>query len=336
MKINLFKEKITKKRKNLVICLIILIPIIAIFTTWGLTNSNKEIEAKSMFNLFLIGSFKENQLVFIESKNEPVLFAKNNNSKDEFPSYYFIFDTNKAIYITYLDKTSFETIALALENNEKYQLNGYTKIIPENIKQMALESTKEIYQGEDINKDNFHKYFGNLYVDFAIKNNLGQYQFMIAFVLSILVGIIIFKYFSFYFNLKKQLDLYKEELQLIEKELKKSSLIKDDLASLYLTDHYIISLAKKPVILKYQDLIWVYKHGIKHYGITTNRIIVVYTADKKSYMLTTLNGISKKNISKLDLLVEAIVNKNKTIIKGYTNESRKEIKEKYGIITTLL
>ena len=120
--------------------------------------------------------------VYIDVKNVIVPFATINCIKNE--AFYLISDNNY-YYIAYMNNKTYNKLISKEIDIEGYKLNGVTRKIPDNIIKLGIEAFNKVDIGikEDINKDNFVNYFGDIYLD-SVNN---YKKFNVLEILSIIL-----------------------------------------------------------------------------------------------------------------------------------------------------
>ncbi len=147
-------------------------------------------------------------------------------------------------------------------------------------------------------------------------------------LIFLLFGLHIFNIMSYFSLLKKCKQIKKYfTINNIINELKNISF---NVAGNYiLTDNYIIDLTSKNFIIKYTDIILIYKkHVFKRYSIDT--VLNIVTINNKNHKFAIDTDCNTINLEYKDFS-DIILSKNKNVLVGKTKENKKIVKEKYGI-----
>lgn len=323
------KKEINKTNHNLIIGLIAAILAISCFII-GYFDSKQKPKDTTYLNTLIESESEdvENKESHLKITMTPVLFAKMNNGNIK----YYITMDEKYYYIIALTDKEFDKIAKEDLEKNPLTIYGTSKGITSDIADLALEyynsAVEEEYQ---IKKEDFYSKFGDLYLDTTEDSSLAAVFYVLGGV-AMLFSLVFIGTFCIAKNkINKVLKKYEdEELAKIEKEIADEESFHYERARLILTKNYIISFVNGLSIIRYEDIIWLYEYKLKQYGITTQKSIMVMTANKKPKPIISLDGVTRKSKLVFDEITETILSKNKNILVGYTKENQKYIKENYN------
>ena len=316
-------DKIFKPSKKMLITslVLILIAIALVIIPTYIESANKP-EAKSLHDLIYNYQDNEGEYAKIDLAFEPYGFA----IEDERLQYYFAMDKDGYMYIVRLtDETYNELVKLQEEKQDEfsYELKGYIYTMPEELKEIAIESYNEISEEKILTEENLEEYVGSVYLDETITPGM-EYttvMFVIAGIISF-IAIIIFIMFVIYMIRIRKTD--KEKIELAKEELGKTTSKAYTKQNIYLTDKYIISNYNGLYILEYEEILWIYTLINYYRGIATGKTLIVATDNKKKI---SLGHTSNANDQTLEEIITKINEKNPDIKLGYTDENRKYFKD---------
>lgn len=257
---------------------------------------------------------------------KPYTFAKYNDEANK--AFYIVYD-GTYYYIAYMTDKDYNRLSVDDIDKNPITVYGTTKKIDSKIKNLALEAYNEaVEKDKQITLSKFESYFGGVYLDMTEASDIGTIIVVIAaisgFCSFIFLLIYVIKTLQNNSALKKIDD---DELAKIEKELDDKETFHYEKAHLILTKNYIISFTSKLLVLKYKDIIWMYEHRLRQYGITTQKSLMVMNALGKVRAIVQVDGVTKKSTSIINEVVDTIYAKNSNILVGYTSENSKKAKE---------
>ncbi len=331
--LNLIDEVVKKNHRNLIISLIFLILMIILFS-FLVTKERKDYQsATNMSSLVSNKEQKENIIAYLDIASAPYLFAEtkvNNVSKSS--KYYLVSDENNYLYIVYIPNKDYQKIK-NFDYSEDNRIVGFTKIIPDEIKNLAIEAYNLSLGYKDLNEESFKENLGVIMLDLESLNTsyYPYYILIIIFFISFLIAL--FNYLINLYNNKKVLkNLSIEELQKIDIELYALKDNSYDKIKLYLTKNYIIDLSKKIVILKYEDIILTYKFEYRYSGLIVNKNIKLHTKEGKIYDICNTNQLRINQDEVIEEVISKIKYKNPDILIGNTLENKKIVKERLNLV----
>lgn len=258
---------------------------------------------------------------------KPFLFAGYPGETNK--SFYIVYD-GTYYYIAYMTNKDFDKLNIDGLDKKPEKVFGKTKTVPSDIKRLAIQAyNKGLEEDKQITLSDFNSYFGGVYLDMTeIDDAMTIIMMLIAFITNIcaLTYILMFiiKRIQTSSALKKIDD---DELQKIEKELDDKDTFHYEKAHLILTKNFIVSFLGKMYILNYKDMIMMYEHRLRQYGITTTKSLMIMNKYGKTRAILQVDGITKKSKAIIDEVAETIASKNENLIIGYTSENLKKARE---------
>ncbi|MCI8394112.1 MAG: hypothetical protein HFH86_01345 [Bacilli bacterium] len=325
---NQIKSIVKKAKTNLVIWAIVTICGAAIF---ALSFFMDDIRKSTNFHEILAaGETAENKLVSVEVSEKPYVFAYYPN--DNSGKFYFLWD-EEFMYVAFLSEKEFNRLNQDDIKDHHLKVTGITKTIPSDIKKLALDAYNEAVDKEyQITSSEFADYFGYLYLD--------ETEVDVTTVLCLIIGMI--AYFTGFccliaqiinfVKLKKRMKkMSDEDWEALNIELDAEEAFYYKNAKLALTKNYLVDFSHGMKVIKYQDILWMYRYEYRYNGINTQLSIILYTNDKKRHIVAPLVGYTKKSKIVNQEIMESIAQKNDKMIIGYNSENRKKMKEEYQI-----
>ena len=322
---NIFKEK---RKKIISIC----ISVIFIVIGFGCYEWKKSIiNDKYMDNLgtiILKNQDMEDRLTYIYVNEIPLKFAVNSNNDD---AYYFVFD-EKYMYVAYMKNSDYEKLNKKDINKNPVKIMGVTKRPVDGVKELAIDVYNNYIITDDSNKidmDDYNNYFGDVYLDTTVSYNEGVgIPFTLEITFFILGGFILllssFSYVKFNKNIK---ELNDDAVKILDKEMNDDSAIYYSKFHLYLTSNYIVIMSNSFSYFKYSDVLWIYTRFIKRNGVKQSKYMRIVLKNMKYYDICNVNTLFKKGKVLYDEVWESIVDKNNSILVGYTNDNINKVKE---------
>ncbi len=328
IKSNQIKAIVKKFKTNMIIWLVVALFGAAIFV---LSIHMNDIRKSTDFHEILAtGENTQNKLVSVEVNEKPYVFAY--YPGDNSGKFYFLWD-EEYMYVAFLNETEYKKLNTDSIHDNPIKVSGITKTIPSDIKKLALEAYNENVEKENqLTSSEFNEFFGVLYLD--------QTEVDPAMVICLIVGIIawmtgficfitqIILFIRLKGKLKKISD---EDFEKLNEELDAEEAFYYKNAKLSLTKSYIVDFAHGLKVIKYSDLLWMYKYEYRYNGVNTQLSIILYTEDKKRHVVAALPGYTKKSKELNREIMESIMDKNQKMLVGYTKENRAKMKEDYKI-----
>ncbi len=322
------KEIVQKSKQNLIIWGVVAICAIVIC---ALSFYMKDFrKSTSLHDVIAAGEKTEDKLVHVEVTEKPYGFAY--YPGDNTGKFYFLWD-EQYIYVAFLSESEFNKLNVDDIKENHITVKGVTKTIPSDIKKLAIEAYNENVEKEyRITSSTFADYFGLVYLDqtgadfvSVMLLVVGAITYFVAFCMFIanLIG---------RFKFKKHIkNISDEDWEILNKELDEEETFYYKSAKLALTKNYVIDFSKGLKAIKYKDILWMYKYEYRYNGVNTQLSIIIFTSDKKRHMIASLVGYTKKSKEINKEIMEAIMDKNKKMLVGYTKENRQQMKEEYQI-----
>ncbi len=329
-----FTNKNVQKEKNSMIRNIAIFFVIIILA-FGLKLWENEIKQKEdseitdLNTLILSKGENEDKKGYLDVKSIPYQFAVA-DGVDE--SYYIVTD-GEFLYIAYMDNTEFEKL-----NNEEIKetpvrIEGITKEIPDEIKEIAIEVYNEGIEDEYKikNDQEFYSYFGSIYLNMAVSESSTTIMVRLGFFMLLFVGVIgfiaaLWRYIAFGRTIEKMDNSLISEL---DDEMNNPEAFYYEKTHMYLTNKYIINFLGKFTVIDYKDIIWMYSYEQRTNGIKTSQAIRVMNNEGKTYTIATITAMTKAQKAVYDEIWNTIISKNSNIKLGYTKENIKEMKERF-------
>lgn len=326
------KNKLKKSLKKYNMKMLILISILAIILLICICVYAKKNKEPIPEAIDLVTATKTNQYatVKVQFLSEP--FATKNGQE-----YSFIVDEDKTIYIVKLSMKDSNRLKQIKEYTysknqneqmpESIQIFGRTAEITSDLKKVAIESYNEMYDSKDLNDNNFSEYLGDVYLD----TNLSAVDHSSEEAISILsIAIIVYsliEYFKNKFITNKTIKEYKKNgtLECIYDQLNQIDTEEVIVNKLFLTKEYLVVAMKKLIIIKYEDINWIYPINIMRYGNIVEKCIEIIKKNKQKIKIFKM-GISNKNRQKdmdtFSIIYNEICKRVPDALKGYTEENK--------------
>lgn len=327
-----FEKKLKKGKGHLIAAIVFLILTIGlVFIMYSSYKEDMENVSK------LIDVSEEGKYASVDVHVMTDYFATTDYSGIEHKTY-FVFD-ERYMYIVDIDSESRELLNDIYDYSynseegdeapEAVVLKGMTKEIPDDLKEIAIDSYNEMFETDFLNESNFSTYFGVVYLD-TYEDPMTDlpYALIISLPFAIFGIVFLISYITMRSNTKKNKAKYGDNWDRIINEINATDTIYYKNARLYLTENYLISYQNGLEIFDYKEIVWVYPHEYRYNGVVTQKSIYVVTKDSKAHKLATLST-SKKNRVLFDELYNTLINKMPDILKGYTKENIKAAKELY-------
>ena len=326
----IFKKN--KKRNNLLLIgSIILLIITGLLMYLGIENENKKLPTPVSLNSLIKEEKKDvNVYSYIDANTKPYLFAVyEEDGIEEDNKYYLIMDKDNHLYIVYMNTNLFNELNVDNIKDNPIKVLGITKIISNDIKDLAIDSYNELMNDEYLTKDNFKEYVGFIYLDTVTKVNDSELYYLGAlltgffFLLTIIIYIVIVIKNKKTFNSISDLEIANIDAELQEMENSEYSKM-----NFFLLKDKIIDLYNNIVIIKYEDILWAYPFEQRYNGLLINKYIKVIDKKNKTYQVANTKLLDKNKDEILEDILNKLKEKNNDIIIGFNKENRLIVKEK--------
>lgn len=326
----IYSEKIKQSlniNKRVLIVIIILLLAVGGCIFWAIEISNKPYPESTHLNTVIVDQDnKEDVYACVTVNAIPYVFAE--TSDDEYENKYYFIRDEDYFYVAFLNYETFSKLNHEDIEENPIEICGMTKRITDDIKNIGIEVYNEAMEEEIVNKSNFKDYFGEVYIDVTEPVNDNFVPVIFAILLGSFTIIIIPIYIASVLRTKKVIkNISQEEWQQINNEMEDPNTIYYNKAKLYLTKNYIVDFSRGMTIIKYSNILWMYPHELRQYGITTTKSIIIVDKDFKNYTIAGLSNFGKKSKEAFTEVMESIMNKNKYILIGYTKENQNKVKE---------
>ncbi len=248
---------------------------------------------------------------------------------------YFVWD-DKYIYIVDLNdkarKDLEEIYNYSYSSNKEnapvpVRISGMTKIIPNDLKKIAMEAYNTIYIDQPITSDTFSNYLGIVYLDtFLNPMNTLLSNMAILFPILLISILLFLLYFKKRWAIKNCMLQLKEEWDKVLNELNFQDTIFYKKLKLYITKNYIVNYTKGLKIYSYKDIVWFYPHEYRYNGRINQKSIVLVTKDSKTHKMVTL-GAGKKNLILFDEIYNTLLKRLPNTLSGYNKENKEKVKK---------
>ncbi len=266
---------------------------------------------------------EENVYAYLTITNPPYSFAKYEDEDNQ--AFYIVFDS-RYFYIAYISNTLYEDLQNVSEENP-ITIYGLTASVPDEVKEIAIEVYNEGLDEENqITIDDFNNYFGEVYLNNTSLKKLNS-SFYVISIIPFTISLVFFCLFiTKKIKTTKTLNtLNAEELEKLDSEITSEKTKYYPKSHLILTDNFLISLNHGLIILKYSDLIWIYEHHFKQYGITTSKHIYIMDTKGKRFNIMTCDILNKQTKETIKEIIAIITTKNNQILIGQNKQNEAEI-----------
>lgn len=318
--------KILKEnKKNLLVTLgISILGIILIIIGAAFSISPEDLEPKEYDELISNKQDTPDDYATVTITYLPYLFAEKDTDYGT-KKYYMIFDENGYPYIARLTDETYKKLEAKYDNGEdiSYKITGFLSAQETELRKLAIESHKELFEDSKITDENYELYFGKTFIDEEyVPSTTIEIIFISIGGISLIVGLICFIVCIVgVIRFKKTLNKYgKDEL---EYELAKSSTIYYKKQEVCLTDNYVITTFMGLDVIKYEDILWLYNENRRYNFISIGKYLIARTNNKKAIQLSYVY----KNEAKLIEIMNKIHEKNPKILIGFTKENQNAYKE---------
>ena len=325
---NVLKEE-KKIKKNIIIGIILIVVSFVMFYFGNRAMEIADNNIKDMEKIIESNDTKKDGLeTYLNIKKSVYRFAVYDTTSD---AYYFVTDGNY-IYIAYMSVDKYKEISNSNNDDEYIKVKGVTSEIPNDVKEIAVDSYNEIFELDDSEKigiKDFNNYFGSIYLDMTNDtSDAGGMEFLIGFILFFIGFILLILNNKVRCGYKKSLKKYTDsEIENIDNEMDSEESFYYENAKLYLTPNYIINFSRGFSIIKYSDVLWIYPYVHRTNGIKDTQSIIVKDRFGKNYIIANLSIITKAKKEEFSEIMNTIISKNDKMLVGYNSENGKKYKE---------
>ncbi|MDF2866277.1 MAG: hypothetical protein K0R72_1095 [Clostridia bacterium] len=316
-------QKRIRKYNISLITIVIMIIIIGVCVVIAYEKSKQQLPEP--INMANVNKADEYASIDVSLLTEP--FAEKDEQKCS-----FALDKNNYMYVVVLSEIDTERLKEVknytytedenVEIPDIVKIKGMTQQIPSDLKKLIIESYNELYEENLINEENFEEYLGNVFLD----TRLSPVNYSLELFIGIVSAIFAIAYIRTMIITKSTLKKYtlNGSLDYIYDQLDEIDTLEYNKGKTFLTREYILDTSDGLVIIKYDEIKWVYPYSIVQYGITTSKTIVIVKNDKRRVQIAGIAGFGKKE--KMEMYNEVyyeICRKSPNALKGYTEENKK-------------
>ncbi len=322
--VNILQE-MKRLNKNIVIAFVLIVVGIALGVWSYFIIQEAYNTAKPLNDIIMSEEDQEYKVATLNIQRKPFQFA----IQDGNPNSYYIVMDDTYMYIAYMSEYDYTLLNKEDIKENPVQVKGITKLISQEIKELALEAYNEgLEEEEQLTMADFDSYFGNIYLDItqedseiAIFQTIGSMLFLLLGTILLIVFVV--QKIHFNTNIKKMEEDFIEKL---DEEMNSSNAFYYKNTHLYLTENYIINFSGMFKVISYKDVIWMYSMVYRTNGIKTKQSIKVMTKNGKTYEIAAIDVLTKAKKEIYDEIWNTIISKNNNIILGYTKEASQEAK----------
>lgn len=249
-------------------------------------------------------------------------YSKDDNIIDE----YYLATDGSRVYILNLSKAQYSLLCNELQNQsgEGVTINGLTKNIQSDLKQIAIDIYNDAYETDTLTSENFGEYFVPYLIN-AKYNPNGSATILkgIGYIFGFLTISFGIYYIFIIVKSRKNIDKFSKDNNLEEliKQLSSSSKVEYEKSKIIFLNDYIISYASVIRIINYKDIIWIYPYDFRVYGMVTTKRIMIVTKDKKQYVIANTSTFGKKGKNNHEKCMNEIIKRRPNALIGYTVEN---------------
>ncbi len=266
-------------------------------------------------------------------------------AKDDINSYSFVSDQNKYMYVVSLSNEDILRLTKNTEyiysNDENIELpeivkiTGVTHKINDDLKKLMIKSYNEIFSVDYVTDENAESYFGSVYLDTKERPVNNSFEIACSGISGIIGITLLIVYISMIFRTKKTIKKYilNNTLEYIYYQLSEIDTQEYNKSTVFLTREYAIDITNGLVIIKYDDIKWIYIYQTSRYGISISKSIIVVTNDNIKYNIMGMSAINTKTKKEsFNTIFNEICKRSPNAMIGYTEENIRASKEKSRII----
>lgn len=240
---------------------------------------------------------------------------------------YYLASDGYNLYILNLSLTQYNDIVAKMEdenNTEGIVVYGMSEKIPNELRGIAIDTYNEMYETDEINEDNFEEYFINYVINCKEHpNDSAELLYVVGYTCAAMVVMFGIIYLVLYLKTKRNIKKYGQKYDLGELivQLSDPTIIEYPKTKTIFTRDYLINYSDSLVIIKYDDIVWVYPFDYRVNGIKSVTKIAVVTKEKTKYMICETPAAGKENKRQYSECMKEIVNRRPDILIGYTKEN---------------
>lgn len=263
---------------------------------------------------------------YVNAQSIPELVL-DNEKEDE--AYYIVKDDFRN-YVVYMNGEDFYKLDRYDITSLAIRIEGVTVPIKENIKKEVIDTyNRSLLDSDKVTLANFDEYFGEVYLNMTIGDEILAPVPFYLFILLLSIGLIeIFTNLIYLIIFIVSVKKLKNNLPIdLEKEMDDAKLYSYKNVSLYLTEHYIINFNGRFKVIRYEDILWMYKFEQKVEQVIKSQSLKLFVNDGRTYKLAKAGRISEEQKASYDEIWQTIIMKNSKVLVGYTEDNIKKVEE---------
>ncbi len=311
------QKELKKKKRNVLISLGFTIAFIILIVFFSILEENEQ-------EVNLTEKTSSGTKACLDVFTSPINFAYYENEDSAFYMVYATKDRERNLLaIIKMNESDYESLTdVSLENPKT--VHGITASVPNDIKDLAMETLKDA----DLAVDNFTDGFYPVYLDLTGEKVSLMGTMMTLNVIFLVIALIclfltIFVKSKYIKSLKKY---SKEEITKLDEEMNDKNSLYYESSHLYLTNKNIIDLTRSIKVIPYEDIVWFYSYEIRQRGIKTARSIILKMQNGKSLSVAYLSSIGKKNNQTYEEIFKTIEQHCPNALVGYNKENEAKFK----------
>ncbi len=322
---NVFREK---RKKIISICISILCIIIGCLCYRWKNNIINDKDRNDLGTIISNNQNIEDILTYVYINEIPLKFGTSSNNNY---AYYFALDDDN-IFIVYMSISDYKKLNKDDIIKNPVKIMGVTCKADNLVKEIAIDVYNNYILNNDsgnISMDDYDSLFGSVFLDTTkTYNNEILLPFGLEIIFFIIGGLSFLFDLILYVRFKKSINkLSDEDIRVLDKEMNDDNAIYYSKFHLYLTSNYIIIMSNSFSYFKYSDVLWIYTRFIKRNGVKQSKYMRIVLKNMNCYDICNFNTLFKKGKVLYDEVWESIVDKNNSILVGYTNDNINKVKE---------
>lgn len=246
---------------------------------------------------------------------------------DQVTDEYYIALGEDKLYILNLNSIQYQEISTYLsdENNtDGYNISGMSENIPTELLNLAIDTMNEVYETEEMNKDNFY----NVFIPYVVNakrtpNDISEIFYIISFMSGFFFTIFVIVYIISIIKSKMKINKISKvyDLGQISLELSLEDKVEFFKTRMIFLDNYVISYSNALDVIKYTDIAWMYPHTNYVNGVKSANQIYVITKDGKMHIISNCQASGKKSEEEFTNTYNELLSRRPNALAGYTNEN---------------
>lgn len=247
---------------------------------------------------------------------------------------YYLASDGYYIYILNLSLTQYNDIVSKMEDetySEDIVIYGMSESIQDELKTIAIDTYNEMYETDELTEENFYDYF----IGYTINckehpNSSADTLYFVGGTCVVLVAVFGIIQLVLYLKTKRNIKKYGEKYDLGELiiQLTDPTVMEFPKTKTMFTRDYIVNYSDSLVIIKYDEIVWIYPFDYRVNGIKSSTKIVVVTKDKTRYMICEAPAAGKENVRQYNECMKEIINRKPNVLIGYTKDNIEAMNKK--------